>query len=211
MISPLLANIYMNRMLKAWEQQEMADELDAELINYADDFVIATEGKAEQAMEWIRKVVDRLDLELNQEKSSIREVDEEEGVEFLGYEVGWKVYKKNGNTYIEVEPSRESVDRFKEKLTRFLNGSLTDAWMEVYEKLRRKILGWVSYYRHGSKYDAFKEINNHLFQRLKNYFRRTGREFKGGLTSSVTYFVKECLDPFKWARKLDDNSVSDLL
>lgn len=96
-------------------------------------------------------------------------------------------------------------------LTRFLDGSLTDSWMEVYEKLRRKILGWVSYYRHGSKYDAFKEINNHLYQRLKNYFRRTGREFGGGLSSSVTYFVKECLDPFKWARKLDDNSVSDLL
>lgn len=39
-ISPLLANVYMNRFLKAWKQRDMGRRLKAEIVNYADDFVI---------------------------------------------------------------------------------------------------------------------------------------------------------------------------
>src|SRR4029453_8412532 len=48
-ISPLLANLYMNRFLKHWRLTEQGHKLKAQVIAYADDFVILSRGCAEQA------------------------------------------------------------------------------------------------------------------------------------------------------------------
>ncbi len=39
-ISPLLANLYMNRMLKGWKQTKRGEQFQARIVSYADDFVI---------------------------------------------------------------------------------------------------------------------------------------------------------------------------
>jgi RNA-directed DNA polymerase len=46
-ISSLLANIYMNRFLRVFLEQGKDREFAARLVNYADDFVILSRGKAE--------------------------------------------------------------------------------------------------------------------------------------------------------------------
>jgi len=51
-ISPLLANLYMNRFLKHWRQQGCEDAFKAQVVAYADDFVILSRGWASQALEW---------------------------------------------------------------------------------------------------------------------------------------------------------------
>ena len=56
-ISPLLANLYMNRMLKGWRNTKRGEQFQAKLVNYADDFVILSRGKAKEALEWTREVV----------------------------------------------------------------------------------------------------------------------------------------------------------
>src|SRR6266542_1481139 len=43
-ISPLLANLYMNRFLKHWRRQGKGEEFRARLVNYADDWVILSRG-----------------------------------------------------------------------------------------------------------------------------------------------------------------------
>lgn len=48
-ISPLLANLYMNRFLKHWRLQEKGEQYRAKIVAYADDFVILSRGHAEQA------------------------------------------------------------------------------------------------------------------------------------------------------------------
>jgi RNA-directed DNA polymerase len=50
-ISPLLANVYMNRFLKYWRMQGCDEVFRAHVVSYADDFVILSRGKAEQALE----------------------------------------------------------------------------------------------------------------------------------------------------------------
>src|SRR4029077_19068283 len=67
-VSPLLANLYMNRMLKGWRQTRRGEQFRARIVNYADDFVILSRGKAKEALEWTRGVVARLDLTLNEKK-----------------------------------------------------------------------------------------------------------------------------------------------
>src|SRR5205085_8374846 len=67
-VSPGLANLYMNRMLKGFRQTRRGEEFQARIVNYADDFVILSRGKAKEALEWTRGVVGRLELTLNEKK-----------------------------------------------------------------------------------------------------------------------------------------------
>ena len=48
--SPLLANVYMHRFLRYWEQEGKGSQFQAKVINYADDFVILSRGHAEEAL-----------------------------------------------------------------------------------------------------------------------------------------------------------------
>ena len=48
-ISPLLANRYMNRFLRHWRNQGRGEAYRAHIVNYADDFVILSRGYAEEA------------------------------------------------------------------------------------------------------------------------------------------------------------------
>ena len=51
-ISPLIANLYMNRFLKYWRQTGRGEAFQAHVINYADDFVILSRGHAAEALAW---------------------------------------------------------------------------------------------------------------------------------------------------------------
>src|ERR1700761_2915437 len=86
-ISPLLANLYMNRFLKYWRMQGKGQEWRAEVIAYADDFVILSRGHAVEARMWTQSVMSRIGLTLNEQKTSIRD-GRTERFEFLGYTFG---------------------------------------------------------------------------------------------------------------------------
>ena len=71
-ISPLLANLYLNRFLKYWRLSRMGEKLEAVVVTYADDFVILSRQRAREALAWTRQVLSRLGLALNQAKTCIR-------------------------------------------------------------------------------------------------------------------------------------------
>ena len=48
------------------------EQFRAHMVNYSDDFVILSRGKAREALEWTRGVLERLELTLNEKKTSIR-------------------------------------------------------------------------------------------------------------------------------------------
>ena len=61
-ISPALANWYMKRMWKGWRQTGRGGQYRSHIVNYADDFVILSRGKAKEALEWTHGVLQRLEL-----------------------------------------------------------------------------------------------------------------------------------------------------
>jgi RNA-directed DNA polymerase len=61
-ISPLLANLYMNRFLKYWRLQGKGEQFRAEVVAYADDFVILSRGYAAEARAWTQTVMNRIGL-----------------------------------------------------------------------------------------------------------------------------------------------------
>lgn len=68
-ISPLLANIYMSLYLRLWRRRKRGEKFEAKIINYADDFVILSRGHAEDALEWTKRVMDRMGLTINETKT----------------------------------------------------------------------------------------------------------------------------------------------
>ena len=98
--SPMLANVYMNRLLKGWQNSRRGEQFDAHIVNYADDFVILSRGQAAEALSWTRQVVTRMGVTLNEAKTSIKEA-RQESFSFLGYTFGPQRYKKDGHWYWE--------------------------------------------------------------------------------------------------------------
>jgi len=73
-ISPLLANLYMNRFLKYWRITGRGEVFHAQVVNYAEDFVILSRGCAAEALNWTRSGMTRIGLTLNEAKTSINGV-----------------------------------------------------------------------------------------------------------------------------------------
>jgi len=114
-ISPLLANLYINRFLKYWRSTERGKAFWAYVVSYADDFVILSLGGGQQALEWTRKVIKQMGLTLNEEKTVIRDA-QKEAFDFLGYRFGMVWLKKDGSRYMGAMPSKISIDRLKRKV-----------------------------------------------------------------------------------------------
>ena len=76
-ISPLLANRYMNRFLRHWRHQERGKAFRAHVVNYADDFVVLSRGYADEALAWTRRIMTRLGLTVNEAKTTVRDARQE--------------------------------------------------------------------------------------------------------------------------------------
>jgi RNA-directed DNA polymerase len=114
-ISPLLANLYMKRMLKGWKQAQRGEQFQARIVSYADDFAILSRGKAKAALSWAQATLTRLGLTLNERKTSIPNAGKEQ-FDFLGYTFGPHFSRRTGREYIGCSPSKKSVNRIKEKV-----------------------------------------------------------------------------------------------
>ena len=114
-VSPALANLYMNRFLKYWRMSGQKEHLQAHVVNYADDFVILSRGNADKALNWTRGVVTKLGLTLNEAKTSIKEA-RKESFDFLGYTFGPHHYRKDGHWYLGASPSKKSVAKLRQKV-----------------------------------------------------------------------------------------------
>jgi RNA-directed DNA polymerase len=69
-VSPLLANVYMNRFLKYWRLTRRGEAFRAHIVAYADDFVILSRGHAAEALAWTKAAMTKLGLTLNEAKTS---------------------------------------------------------------------------------------------------------------------------------------------
>jgi len=167
-ISPLLANLYMNRFLKYWRLQGCEQMFKAKVIAYADDFVILSRGRAAQALEWTQSVMDQIGLKLNMDKTSLRNAREEH-FDFLGYTFGLMCLTNKGIWRMGAAPSKVSVKRVKAKVRRLLRPQEKGAWPEVRDRLNALLRGWCLYYRYGWTQPAYRGVERDVYNRVR-YF-----------------------------------------
>jgi len=170
-ISPLLANLYMNRFLKYWRITGQGEALQARVVNYADDFVILSRRYAAQALDWTRDVIQRIKLTLNETKTSIKQA-REESFDFLGYTFGPLYSPRTGQKYLGARPSQKSVTRIKQKVGDVLVPSNVAPWEEVRNQLNQILRGWRAYFSYGTRMPAYRAVDHYVYERVRHFLRR---------------------------------------
>ena len=168
-ISPLLSNLYMRRFIQGWRRLGYQRRWSAEIVNYADDFVICCKHGAQDAMAAMRTIMERLKLKVNEEKTHLCQIPRER-FDFLGYTFGRCYSHKDGHAYIGTRPSKKSVKRMVANIS-----EVTDrrtGWLDATEivgRLNRKLTGWANYFCLGPVSPAYHSIDTHGRQRLRRW------------------------------------------
>ena len=173
--SPLLATIYMNRFLKHWRQTGRGEVFRAHVVSYADDFVILSRGCAAEALAWTKVVMTKLGLTLNEAKTSVRNARQEH-FDFLGYTFGPAYYRKDGHWYLGASPSRKSVQRLKTKVGDLLVPGEMGTWPDVRNRLNRLLRGWSAYFGYGTRLQAYRAVDQHVYDNVRHFLARRHNE-----------------------------------
>jgi RNA-directed DNA polymerase len=161
----------MNRFLRVFVERGKDREFAAQLVNYADDFVILSRGRAKEALEWTRRVMAAIGLSLNETKTCVRN-GRKEHFDFLGYTFGPERHRKDGQWYLAAKPSKKAVRRVKDKVRVQLRPGNKDPLPNVVRALNRLVGGWGRYFRYGSIFVAYRSVDSHVYERMRNFLRR---------------------------------------
>ena len=178
-ISPLLANIYLNKLDRIWAAR--CSQLGV-LIRYADDFVAmcGTESRAREALRRIRLVMSRLGLTLHPAKT--RMVDLRRGKEsfvFLGCTVRKKrsIQRNPRWHFMQRWPSPKATKKLRDRV-RELTGKRQSGKdvKQIIAELNPVLRGWGNYFRTGNADREFNKMDGFVVQSLRRWqFRRGGQ------------------------------------
>lgn len=151
-ISPLLANIYLNTLDRLWEKYGLTH---GKLVRYADDSVIICKNKksANHALTLLQYIMGKLDLKLHPIKTKVVCMwDGKEGFDFLGlHHRRMTSETRSGGTFQETfqYPSRKAMKKMKLAIKENVNsrGLLTANEEELIKTMNPKITGWRNYYQ----------------------------------------------------------------
>jgi group II intron reverse transcriptase/maturase len=181
-ISPLLANIYLNYLDKIWRVR--CRHLGV-LVRYADDLVILcrTEKDAREALRRLRIIMERLELELHSEKTRLVCLKEgREGFDFLGFHhrkvQSWR-YKRY---YLQKWPRAKAMKALREKIRYIAGGRyrLERTLQEVIDELNPILRGWGNYFAVGNSSRHFQSIDSYVRERVYLFLsKKHGRAGRG--------------------------------
>lgn len=176
-ISPLLANIYFRRMLAAWERFGLGQKLTSRIVNYADDFVILTHGKADEALSAARKILHGIGLTLNEKKTRICHAPAEE-FSFLGFTFKTQ-YSMKGKAYLGLTVSEKKLEQHRDRIREMTGSDRTLLAAEsLAEQLGRTIRGFWNYFSMGTRVKAVQSVERFTYYRMQRWMKR--KHPKGG-------------------------------
>jgi RNA-directed DNA polymerase len=170
-VSPMIANRYMNRFLRHWRRSGRGEAYKAHIVNYADDFVILSRGHAAEALAWTRRVMSKLGLTVNEAKTAVRDARRER-FDFLGYTFGPHRFRKDGHWYLGASPSNKSVQRLKARVATILAPGNQAPWGAVRDQLNAVVRGWAEYFSYGTRLTAYRAADNYVYGAVRGFLAR---------------------------------------
>lgn len=159
-LSPLLANIYLNKYDHEMTRRGVKE------IRYADDIVLFAKSKraGERLLESSRRYLEKkLKLKLNSEKSKVVSAYSPRKFKFLGYAMG----KSRKGAFIRVHP--KALKKAKEKLKELTARNQGKKIQELLAQLKRYVSGWLNYFGIARIKTTLEEWDGWLRRRIRMY------------------------------------------
>jgi len=166
-ISPLLANIYLDQMDKGWKPLSKY----ARLIRYADDLVIITKYNAGKLLSKLQELTAGLKLKLNTNKTRIVNADEE-SFDFVGFSFRKALNLKKTKKVAYFYPSSKALKTIRAKVRKITNPKRPIKVEQVVKELNPAIRGWVNYFRTGNSSKQFDKIRLYVRDKVRKFMMR---------------------------------------
>jgi len=186
-ISPLLSNLYLNevdRMLeKAKEVTHNGKYTYIEYARFADDLVILVDGY--RRWSWLLKgacrrlfeELDKLDVQLNKEKSRIVDLAKGESFSFLGFEFR-QVRTLQGKLGVRIAPTSKARTALTQKLKEVFRRFNSQPIERVIEIINPILRGWANYFRIGNSSLCFGYVKDWAEKKVRRHLMKA-RQRKG--------------------------------
>lgn len=194
-VSPILANIYLDEVLDRWFEQEVRPRLRgrSQLVRYADDFVLVFEHEedARRVMDVLPKRFARFGLTLHPEKTRLLDFrhpwrrpsgptpppgeHESRAFDFLGFRLLWMKTKKGGFA-VRPQTAPKRLSRSLQAINQWCRNNRHRPLDDQHRDLLAKLRGHYGYYNrigNGRALAAFRNRLVELWQRWLN--RRSQR------------------------------------
>lgn len=173
-VSPLLCNVYLTRLDRAWRPAY------GHLVRYADDLLVVcrTRGQAQAALARLTTLLSDLGLSPKAEKTRIVHlVEGEPGFDFLGFHhrlVRPRPRRGSGGfAYLARWPSRRAMQHARDRI-RFLTmrDRLVAPVEQIVEEVNRFLRGWAAFFRWGNSARSFDKIRAYALMRIALFFAK---------------------------------------
>lgn len=177
-ISPLLANVYLHWFeVLFYRSDGPAHWAKAELVRYADDFVVLARYQGERLRSWIETTLEgRFGLVINREKTKVVRLGAigGEGLDFLGFTLRYeRSVLPTTDRYLHVGPSRKSLARVRTKLRELTAPrNCFKPTPQIISDVNRLLAGWGRYFGYGHPRRAFAAVNYQALTRLAIHLGR---------------------------------------
>jgi len=161
-ISPLLANLYLNELDHLMVRSGM------EMVRYADDFVVMcrSEAEARQALATIQLWVEEAGLQLHPTKTRVVNAAEAGGFDFLGYH-----YERYRNGSGKKWPRKKSMLKLRQTIREKTGRLRSDNLETIIAEINPTLKGWYAYFRHSIP-SAMAGVDGWVRGRLRSVVRR---------------------------------------
>ena len=167
-VSPLLANVYLHRLDRAWPTLGRGV-----LVRYADDVVVMCRSRqeADDALEALTTILADLGLEPKASKTRIVHLEEGgEGVDFLGFHHRWvraESRRFRHVLFLARWPSNKAMQHARDRIRELTDRRRLLLPVEaIVEDVNLVLRGWSGYFRFGNSAHHFDAIRNYALMRL---------------------------------------------
>jgi group II intron reverse transcriptase/maturase len=176
-ISPLLANVYLHRLDRAWQTREHGV-----LVRYADDALVlcASAEQAKAALARLTVLLAELGLEPKAAKTRIVHlVEGGEGVDFLGFHhrlVRGRTPRSAHLTFLARWPARKATQHARDRIREITDRARL--WVpveDIVKELNRFLRGWAGYFRYGNSARVLGQIRNYALRRVALLLSKKGK------------------------------------
>jgi RNA-directed DNA polymerase len=201
-LSPLLANLYLNDLDKAMEEEMVKRRREGKwerviYTRYADDRVVLVDGYPQWRVhvcvikQRMEEELKKVDVEINKEKTRVVDLGAGGSFGFLGFDLR-EARNRLGKRFVLRTPMKKKQSELVRRIGRILKFSRHRKLKDVLELSRPIIVGWVNYFRVGNSRRAFDWIRFEMMKKIRRFaMKQKGRPGYGWKRWSNETIYKE--------------------